>query len=319
MSEDAKPRLFKTFPAYKDYLWGGERLKKEYNKNTELGIVAESWELSTHPDGESYMGGEPLSQFIVKNDRLLGCKESKKDIPILIKLIDAKERLSVQVHPDDDYASTHEEDNGKTEAWVIMDCIPGAYVYYGVIRKITKEEFKQRIQAGTIEEVLRKVYVKKGDVLLINPGTIHAIGAGILLCEIQQKSNVTYRIYDFDRIGNDGNKRELHIDKACETSKLEPNLLNTDPEIILCKNDEFIIECLSKTNYFSIYRYTVCREVKIGLTTQLFHALTILNGSCLIQASNESYQCVQGETIFLPASAADIVVNGACGFILSSI
>jgi len=191
----------KLLPAFQDYLWGGTRLKTEYNKKTDLEKVAESWELSNHKAGESIVAsgeeaGLTFGEYIKKYD-VIGKRAKEFDFfPILIKFIDAKDSLSVQVHPDDEYSLKNNGEYGKTEMWYVMDCDEGATLYYGFNRTITKEEFRKRIKNNTLLEVLNEVPVKKGDVFFIKSGTVHAIGKGILICEIQQNSNTTYRVYD---------------------------------------------------------------------------------------------------------------------------
>ena len=145
-----------------------------------------------------------------------------ENFPVLIKLIDAKEALSIQVHPSDAYALQVEHEYGKTEMWVVIDCDPGATLYFGVNRPVSREEFQRRVQEGTVTQVLDQVEVRPGDVFFIQAGTIHAIGAGILICEIQQNSNCTYRVYDYGRLGADGKPRELHIQKALDVCRLTP-------------------------------------------------------------------------------------------------
>ena len=197
--------ILKLAPAFKEYLWGGRRLIEEYDKGYEGEILAESWELSCHPDGPSKIvagkyAGKTLTEYIAENGKtVLGsCCNQFLEFPILTKLIDAKQDLSVQVHPDDDYAQLHEKQYGKTEMWYVVDCAKEAYLYYGMKQSISKEEFVRRIQANTLLEVLNKVAVKPGDAFFIEAGTIHAIGKNNLIAEIQQNSNVTYRVYDFE-------------------------------------------------------------------------------------------------------------------------
>ncbi len=181
---------------------GGERLKTIYNKQTEMSPVAESWELSCHKDGNSVIvsgehSGMTLSEYVSKfGEKCLGKNCVGDNFPILIKLIDAKSNLSVQVHPDDEYAFKVEGEQGKTEMWYIVDCDEDAFLLYGFTSQITKDEFKKRIEDNTLLEVLNKVKVKKGDTFFINSGTIHAIGSGCLIAEVQQNSNTTYRVYD---------------------------------------------------------------------------------------------------------------------------
>lgn len=203
----------------KDYIWGGNRLREEYGKELDSDKIAESWELSCHKDGQSMIvGGEfdgkTLSDYIEAKGKsaVLGKNCDRFEyFPVLIKLIDAKDNLSVQVHPSNDYALRVEGEYGKTEMWYIVDCDPGAELLYGFKHEISKEEFAERIANNTLLEVTNNVPVHKGDVFFIESGTLHAIGKGILIAEIQQNSNTTYRIYDYGRVGKDGKPRELHV------------------------------------------------------------------------------------------------------------
>ena len=215
----------------KDYIWGGTRLRELFGK--EGGDrLAESWELSCHPDGECYiMGGEfdgmKLSDFVNEHPEAVGSGfKSGDSFPVLVKLIDAKNDLSVQVHPNDEYAHKYENDNGKTEMWYVIDAAPDSELIYGFNEELSKEDFRKAIENNTLMEKLRRVPVKQGDVFFIEPGTLHAIGKGILIAEIQQSSNVTYRVYDYGRLGADGKPRPLHIEKALEVTNTKP----LDPE-----------------------------------------------------------------------------------------
>ena len=198
---NTQPVLLK--PAFKDYLWGGTRLRTEYGKDCGLDRIAESWELSAHKDGQSVvasgdLSGKTLTDYIdACGKEILGSRGTAfEKFPILIKFIDAKQKLSVQVHPDDEYALANEGEYGKTEVWYVLSADEGAALYYGFNRKITKDEFLARISDNTVEDVLNRVEAKPGDVFFIKPGTGHAIGEGLLICEIQQNSNTTYRVYD---------------------------------------------------------------------------------------------------------------------------
>ena len=207
------PLLLK--PVFKSYLWGGDRLKKEFGFDSGEPTTAEAWMLSCHKDGSN----------IVANGALAGTalpdvlqQWGYEELPILIKLIDAKQKLSVQVHPDQAYARLHEGENGKTEMWYVVDCAEGAELSYGFQKKISREEFQARIENNTLDEVLNHVPVQRGDVFFIEAGTLHAIGEGILIAEIQQSSNVTYRVSDYGRLGADGKPRALHVQKALDVT-----------------------------------------------------------------------------------------------------
>ena len=209
--------ILKLQPVFKDYIWGGTRLRDEYGFESPLEKLAEGWMLSCHKDGENTVlngeyKGKTLSELIKDNPEFLGENGKKFEyFPILIKLIDAKNDLSVQVHPDNEYALRVEKEYGKTECWYILDCDEGAELIYGFNKKISSEEFKKKIADNTFLDTVNKVKVKKGDLFFIEAGTLHAIGKGILLAEIQQNSNTTYRVYDYGRLGADGKPRELHI------------------------------------------------------------------------------------------------------------
>ena len=221
ISTNSKTKPFLLTPAGKDYLWGGNRLKTEFNKEIDLVPLAETWECSTHPDGPSVIvtgthAGKTLAELLKEHPEYLGKHPGTEgELPVLIKFIDAKKNLSVQVHPDDDYARTYENGQlGKTEMWYVMDAAPDAQLVYGFNHDITKEQLRQSLKDGTVEKYLQKVKIQKDDVFFIEAGTVHAIGAGALIAEIQESSNLTYRLYDYNRVGKDGKLRELHIDKA---------------------------------------------------------------------------------------------------------
>lgn len=304
----------KLTPAIKDYLWGGRRLITDFGKETTLDKAAESWELSTHPDGESIIADGPfagltLTEYISQNGKeCIGSRAAAFDFfPILIKLIDAKDSLSIQVHPDDEYALRVEGEYGKTEMWYIVDCEPDSYLYYGLNCEVTKEEFRERIENNTLLEILNKVPVHKGDVFFIPSGTIHAICAGILICEIQQNSNTTYRVYDYDRRGKDGKPRELHIDKAVEVSNLFP----APP---LEKRDDNV---LASCKYFTAEKITCNDATEINTDCGCFRSLVILDGDGTLTMNGEALPVHKGESIFIPAQNGSFVLTGNLEAVLS--
>ncbi|MBP5466468.1 MAG: class I mannose-6-phosphate isomerase [Clostridia bacterium] len=206
--------VYKLIPKCKDYLWGGEKLKTKYGKKTDKTPCAESWELSFHKDGlTGISGGGTLAEVISEEDKGINCKNFPF-FPVLIKFIDAKDNLSVQVHPSDEYALKYENSFGKIEMWYIVEAEKGAGIYCGFREDTDKEKFVKKLADGTVEDLLNFIPVKKGESYFIEAGTVHAIGKGCLICEIQQNSNLTYRVYDYNRIGKDGKKRDLHTDKA---------------------------------------------------------------------------------------------------------
>jgi mannose-6-phosphate isomerase len=251
------PLLLKS--VLKNYIWGGNRLISEFGKDTGLSPVAESWELSCHKNGESVVvsgafAERTLSSVLAENPEFAGSNGRLFDkFPVLIKLIDAKDRLSVQVHPEDGYALANENgEYGKTEVWYIIDARDGAELIYGFKRDITKNEFEAAIRENTLPDIVNFVPVKKGDVFFIPAGLVHAIGGGILLCEIQQNSDTTYRVYDWGRVGADGKGRPLHIGPALEVSRLSGEKSSG----FECEADGgrgVIAEC----SYFKAYIYNI--------------------------------------------------------------
>ena len=218
----------KLAPAYKDYLWGGHELERLYGKAGDGDCTAESWELSCHPDGKCTVRngafkGKTLEEVLDQFPEYVSHRFQPKDkFPILIKFIDAKENLSIQVHPSDDSAKRELGEEGKAEMWYVLAAKPHAFLYYGLNREVSREELEQKMRDGSIQEILNKVEVNEGDCFFIHPGTIHAIGKGLIIAEIQQNSNVTYRVYDYGRVGKDGKKRELHIEKAVAVTNCAP-------------------------------------------------------------------------------------------------
>ena len=306
----------KLSPAFKDYLWGGTKLKEKYNKQSDLEIVAESGEMSCHKDGQSTVitgdyAGKTLSEYVeILGKDALGEKAKKFSyFPLLIKFIDAKDNLSIQVHPADEYALRVEGEYGKTEMWYVLEAEEGAYLYYGFNRDITKEEFAERIKNNTILEVLNKVNVKSGDVFFIDAGTVHAIGAGLMICEIQQNSNTTYRVYDYDRRDKEGNARPLHVEKAIEVSKL-----TKAPELKKAEND-----VLASCEYFTVKKAMVNGEKSVKIDESSFISLIVVDGTGEIALGDDKLTVTKGDSIFVPAQDGEIELSGEMEVIVSSL
>lgn len=305
-------------PAFKDYIWGGTRLRDDFGKKCDLPKIAESWELSCHKDGMSVIAngefkGLTLSEFIQKEGKdVLGSSCGKfEDFPILIKLIDAKDNLSVQVHPDNEYAQRVEGEYGKTEMWYIVDCDDGAELLYGFKKEISKEEFKERIENNTLLEVTNSVPVKKGDVFFIRSGTLHAIGKGILIAEIQQNSNTTYRIYDYGRVGNDGKPRQLHIDKALDVTNLCPAKPYPVSEPV--QKDGYTEKLLSSCEYFTVYGMDIDGCASLAADSSSFVHILVLDGEAVLSADNaDDIKLVKGSSVFIPANFGSFKINGKC-------
>ena len=296
----------------KNYIWGGRRLIEEYNKSSEEDILAETWELSCYPGSSSIIEngefiGKTLNDFITtKGKSVLGLNCKNFDFfPLLIKFIDAKDNLSIQVHPSDDYALKNEGQYGKTEMWYVIDAEPGAYLYYGFKKEISKEEMKDRIENNTLLEVLNKVNVNKGDVFFIEAGTLHAIGSGLLIAEIQQNSNVTYRVYDYGRRDKNGKTRDLHIEKALDVT-------NRFPPKTVSRSALHLAEC----KYFTVDK--ICLDGRITDTIKgkvsydTFLHLLILDGEGTVINGADTLKYNKGDSFFIPSGSGDYELRGRC-------
>lgn len=281
--------VYKLVPEYKDYLWGGEKLKTDYGKQTDKTPCAESWELSLNPHGLTKVeDGKTLAEVLTPEKTGKNC-EKFEFFPVLIKFIDAKQNLSVQVHPSDDYALKYENSYGKTESWYIVEAKEGAGIYCGFKRDTNKEEFLQSLASGEVENLLNFIPVKKGDCYFIPSGTVHAIGAGCLILEIQQNSDLTYRVYDYNRRGADGKLRELHVDKAVKVinfNKYEPKLFASG------ENPRVITEC----DYFRS-RELVLNGGFTEKNANSFTCVTVTDGSGEINGE----KFVKGDSFFVCA------------------
>lgn len=316
-----KPFLLK--PAGKDYLWGGSRLNEDFAKEIELSPLAETWECSTHPDGLSTIvtgefSGQKLSDVLKSHPEYLGThSRTDGELPILIKLIDAKKDLSVQVHPTDEYAKAHEDgQNGKTEMWYVLDATQDATLVYGLRHEIEAKQLRESAVNGTLEKYLQKVPIRKNDVFYIEAGMIHAIGAGALIAEIQENSNLTYRLYDYDREDKNGKKRELHIDKALAVANLKSSSEPRQPLRVLKYKRGCALELLCRCRYFEVYRMLLnterCRElVEYKSDVTSFRVLLCIGGcGSLIMGDSETLNFFKGDCIFFPAESPKVKLHG---------
>ena len=280
--------LVKLKPGVKDYIWGGTYFKK-FNKGTSLDRVSECWELSVRDNDSSIIAsgkdeGKRLVDVITKED-IGPVMDRFPYFPLLIKLIDAKENLSVQVHPSDDYALKYEQSFGKSEMWHIISADEGSGLYVGLNKDYSKEEIERALKEGSILNCLNFFKVKPGDTFVINPGTIHAIGAGVRLIEIQQNSNLTYRLYDYNRVDKDGNPRELHIKKALD-------VIDYKQYKVVKTGDEL----LADNKYFTVKEVNFDKELEIDANERAFISFTFLEGEGLVNDIPYS----KYDTFFLP-------------------
>lgn len=299
-------------PIYKDYIWGGTRLKEYLKKDIKTDTVAESWEMSTNEAGLSKtQTGQTLKELFEDEtikEEIFGTKtKNMKEFPLLIKFIDAKDNLSVQVHPDDEYALKYENDKGKTEMWYVMDCDENAKIICGIKESIKQEEIANIIHKGKIREILNEVPIHKGDVIFIPSGTIHAILKGTLICEIQQNSNLTYRVYDWDRIGKDGKPRELHIEKAIDVIKQdsEQKIVNTETQAVDTSSN--VISC----NYFKADTICIGSKYKQVSNKETFEAMMVVEGNGIIKTNGKEYKIKLGDSFIIPASLGKYEIEGS--------
>ena len=315
--------ILKLKPVFKDYIWGGTRLADDYGFQTGFDKTAEGWMLACHKDGMNTVDGGmydgmPLDEVIkaVGSEELAGknCLRFPY-FPVLIKLIDAYDNLSVQVHPDDDYAGRVENEFGKTEMWYVLDAADGAELIYGFKEAITKEAFRQSIENGTLLDRLNRVKVKKGDRFFIEAGTVHAIGKGALIAEIQQNSNCTYRVYDYGRIGKDGKPRELHIDKAVDVAVTAPPQYSTAPEGSEEQHNGYTCQRLTSCSLFTVDRYAVSDTLTLTADKDSFQHLLLLDGSGSINGRSAR----KGDSYLVPAGYGRYSITGPLEFLLTKI
>lgn len=307
----------KLTPTIKDYIWGGTRLSKDFQMVSFADRQAEAWVLSCHPDGEAIIEnsgfkGRTLSDVLANEGKdYLGTNCKKFDFfPVLIKLIDAKDDLSVQVHPDNEYALKNENQYGKTEAWYILDCDEGAQIIYGFKEDITKEEFKNAIETNTLLEKVNRVNVKKGDLFFIESGTLHAICKGILLAEVQQNSNVTYRVYDYGRLQN-GKPRDLHVKKALDVTNLKALDCSGKPMGEEEQFEGFRKTLLTKCELFTVSRIDVEESAPIVADKTSFVSLVALEGNGVLMHGDSVLTLYKGESVFLPAGIGEVQILGS--------
>ena len=323
---------FILLPDVKDYMWGGNRLRTEFGIKSDSDTIAEAWMLSCNPAGASTITngaytGQTLAEVLFS--QLDGIGGSKNPMgtyfPLLIKLIDAKKDLSIQVHPKDGYALEHEGGLGKTEMWYILEADEGAQICYGFSRPISREEMRRRIEDNTLLDVINQVPVKKGDVFLIEAGTIHAIGKGILIAEIQQNSNTTYRAYDYNRKDANGNLRELHIEDALAVTDTS-YVPGISPAPVYANEDGYAKACLAMCSFFTVFDLKIASHADLCCGMKSFQSLLFISGSARIYfpdtaAQDENYlvmiEAKKGMSIFLPAGMGKYRIEGECEVLLS--
>lgn len=313
----------KFHPVYKEKIWGGDALHRLYGRELPSDRVGESWDVSAHPHGQSVVANGPLAGKQLADllretpQEILGRTPfaPNGEFPLLVKLLDCNDWLSVQVHPDDEYASIHENGSlGKTETWLILHAEPGARIVYGVKPGTTKEQFAKALQDGSVEALCQMVTVNPGEVYSVPAGTIHALGAGVVVAEVQQNSDTVYRVYDWGRLGADGKPRELHVEKALEvidfTRPAPERSTGIGPECdfygrrgsckrrILAANEKFIMERLAVHGEWMPEK------------DDRFYIYMVLSGEMVVSGEGETLHLSAGDSILVPASCSDLLLSG---------
>lgn len=304
------PLRFK--PTYREYIWGGRRFESVLGRDLGGGdAYAESWEVVDHGADQSVvaygdLAGRTLSELVTEQGAaLLGQHDPQPNFPLLFKFLDAHRNLSVQVHPTDEQAlQLDPPDLGKTEAWVIMDAQPGATIYAGLKRGFDRDSFAREVARGTSELCLNQIRPQVGDCIFVPAGLVHAIGAGLLVAEIQQSSNTTFRLYDWNRVGPDGQPRDLHIEEALDTinyefgpAVIQEPVATEDPEIVrLVQCDKFVLD-----------RWAIDQPKRTG-GEQRFHVLSVLSGAVDVAGDPSGLPVSQGQTVLVPAAAGPVAV-----------
>ena len=304
-------------PVFQEKIWGGNRLHTVFGFDLPSDKIGEDWAISAHPHGVSVIengefAGQKLDELWQNHKELFG-NPTEPVFPLLIKILDAEDELSVQVHPDDAYGMKHEGELGKTECWYIIDAEPGAEIIYGHHAK-TREELAEMIHDERWDDLLTRVPVKKGDFYYVPSGTIHAIGKGIMILETQQSSDTTYRVYDYDRQDDQGNTRELHIQQSIDVTTVparKPELNVTEVK----KGQSSIITYL-KTDFFNVYEWQVNGELHLQANAP-YTLLTVIDGFGELKVNGKSYEMPMGTSCIMPNGISNWTIEGKCSIIAS--
>jgi mannose-6-phosphate isomerase len=305
-------------PVFQERIWGGTALAEQFNYELSSEVTGECWAISAHPNGQSVVkngdhAGRELGELWKNNHELFGNHHSAK-FPLLTKILDANADLSVQVHPDDEYGSKYENGElGKTECWYIIDCKEGAEMIYGH-NASSKEELNEMINRGKWNQLLRRVSIRPGDFFYVPSGTIHALCEGTLVLETQQSSDTTYRVYDYDRVDKDGNKRELHLEKAMDVTNV-PHV-DEKHEHRIEKIDDAAITTFVESDYFTVQKWCISGKVEFQEPT-VFYLVSVLEGEGDLKLENEEYSIKKGDHFILPYKLKKFSISGQVDMIVS--
>lgn len=288
--------IYKLEPILKHRIWGGKDLSKIFNIDSN-DTIGEAWILSCiNDDNSKISNGKTLKDLFLANKNIIR-KGYEGEFPILIKLIDAQDDLSIQVHP-----------QIKTEFWHVLNHKPSK-LYMGLKKDTSKEKIKKALEKSTLPLLLNHILVSNGDSYLIKPGTIHAIGKKTFLIEIQQSADVTYRLYDYNRVDSNGKQRQLHINESLECIDTKKLKIHKD------KGDGHLVSC----PFFNVYRYEIKEKFDLVADDNSFHAITVVNGSAVIKTQDQEIKLKQYETVFVPASEGKYSVIGQSTIILTTL
>lgn len=297
-------------PVFQEKIWGGSRLRSVFGFDIPNDKIGEDWAISAHPHGVSVVEngeyqGQKLDELWQNHKELFG-NPTEPVFPLLIKILDAEDELSVQVHPDDAYGMKHEGELGKTECWYIIDAEPGAEIIYGHHAK-TREELAEMIQEGRWDDLLKKVPVKKGDFFYVPSGTIHAIGKGIMILETQQSSDTTYRVYDYDRKDANGNTRELHIQQSIDVTTV-PAITPQIQMKEVRKGNSSIVTYL-ETEFFNVYEWDI-KGITSFKKQAPYTLATVIDGAGELVVNEKIYPLTKGASFILPNDVTEWTVQG---------
>jgi mannose-6-phosphate isomerase len=311
-----EPIFFK--PIFQERIWGGEKLK-EFGYQIPSNKTGECWAFAAHSNGQSVVKGGSyndmtLGELWETHREVFGNIEGDR-FPLLTKILDANDDLSVQVHPNDTYAHSHENGElGKTECWYIIDSIPGAEIIYGHTVK-TKEEFVSMIENGQWNDLLQRVQVQPGDFFFVPSGTIHAIGKGIVILETQQNSDTTYRVYDYDRLDDQGNKRELHIEKSIEVTTIPAKTADLQKEIQV--KEDLTVTTFVRDHYFTVHKWTLNGSATLE-QDKSFQLVSVISGEgSIVLSNNQTYTFAKGDHFILPSDLGVFTLQGTSELIVS--
>ncbi|WP_394138018.1 mannose-6-phosphate isomerase, class I [Cytobacillus oceanisediminis] len=305
-------------PVFQERIWGGTALKDKFGYHIPSERTGECWAISAHPHGQSVVKSGPLKgkkigELWSENSEIFG-NDPSSVFPLLVKILDANTDLSVQVHPPDQYAKSQEHTKmGKDECWYVLDCKKNAEIVLGHNAK-TKEELSNEIDKGKWDSLLRRIPINKGDFIFVPSGTIHALCEGTLVLEIQQNSNTTYRIYDYDRTDEEGNKRDLHFKKAIEVTRVPYKRFEFEPIVERQGGNKFIK--FIKSNHFTIYKWEITEKAEME-KNHLYHLVSVINGKGFLKVGKENYELNRGDHLILPSSLKTFVLGGQFEAIVS--